>query len=191
MRFLKSVIVLTFVFSTVISPLRAENIPESAKAPAEAMAKLSGMLGEWTVVTEMINPEGDWIEQGVDRVSVKAGLEGLMIAETHQGRVSGESLIVETDYSFDQYRNVYRAAALDNTWGLMDIYEGDLSDGALVLTNLRAGTSFVLDDGRDLNFRLTIPVSGDERVMTVDQSIDAGASWTPFFRLTYKRAAAE
>ena len=191
MRFLKPVIALTLAFSTIINPLRAEGIPESAKAPAEAMAKLSGMLGEWMLTSEVMTEEGDWATTATDRVSITAGLNNLLFAEHLQERLDGGGFVIETDFTFDQIRKVYRAAVVDDTWGLMDIYEGELEGETLVMTNMRAGTDFELQDGRRMNFRLSIPVAGDNRVVMIDQSVDSGETWAPFYRLTYKRASGE
>jgi len=178
---------LVVAFASPMTASHANDIPDTAIVPTEAMSALKGMLGKWSVKTEMINPEGAWATQGSDSVSIKARLNNMLFAETHTERLSGQSLVVETDYSYDQYRQVYRARAMDDTFGLMDIYEGNLENGILVLTNIRAGTSFPLDETRQMNFRLTVPVTGDERVMEIDQSIDAGETWSSFFKLTYQR----
>ncbi|MHA7872250.1 MAG: hypothetical protein ACX939_07870, partial [Hyphococcus sp.] len=55
----------------------AEEIAETAIEPHAEMAKLSNMLGKWKAATEMISPEGDWVQQNVDRVAFKAELGGL------------------------------------------------------------------------------------------------------------------
>ncbi len=191
MRFLKPIIAFAFFFSTITGPLQAEDIPESAKTPAEAMGKLSGMLGEWILTSEVMTEEGEWAPTATDRVSVTASLNNLLFTEHHKERMNGEGFVVETDFTFDQIRSVYRAAVVDDTWGLMDIYEGELEGETLVLTNMRAGTDFELQDGRRMNFRLTIPVAGDERIAMVDQSVDSGETWRAFYRLTYKRASSE
>lgn len=165
----------------------AEDIAATALEPHEEMAKLSNMLGEWTATTEMITPEGEWIEQSVDHVAYRSELTGLLVTEEHIDRISGEGFILITDLSYDQYRDRYRMSAIGTGWGLMDIYEGELGNDVLDLNNIRAGTSFPLEDGREMFFRLLIPVSGDTRVTEIDMSLDGGETWNPFYRVTHER----
>lgn len=171
-------------FSSVTA---AEEVAETAIEPHREMAKLANMLGEWTATTEMITPEGDWVQQSIDRVGFRSELGGLLIAEEHLDRISGEGFVLITDLSYDQYRNTYRLSAIGTGWGLMDIYEGHLENDILSLNNLKAGTSFPLDDGREMFFRLLIPVSGDTRVTRIDMSVDGGETWSPFYRVTHER----
>lgn len=165
-------------------------IPKTAAAPAEAMQRLAALHGEWLAVTEMINTEGEWIEQHRDRVAFEPSLNGLLLTEKHIARISGQGFRVETDFSFDQYRAAYRAAATDDTWGLMDVYEGTADGDVLQITNIRSGTSFPLQDGREMHFRHTIPLSGETRIVTIEQSTDAGEKWSPFYRVIYTRPSA-
>jgi len=171
-------------FSSVTA---AEDIAETAIEPHGEMAKLANMLGEWTATTEMITPEGDWVQQNVGRVGFRSELGGLLIAEEHLQRISGEGFVLVTALSYDQYRDTYRLSAIGTGWGLMDIYEGQLENDVLDLNNIRAGTSFPLDDGREMFFRLLIPVSGDTRVSRIDMSLDGGETWNPFYRVTHER----
>jgi len=186
---LRSIISVLFVFFilNISSVVFAEEVAETARAPHESMKKIRGMLGEWTAITEMITQEGDWIEQKTDHVAIKSELDGLLFAEQHLARISGEGFYITTDLSYDQYRETYRVSAIGNGWGIMDIYEGQLDNGILDLNNIRAGTSFPLEDGREMFFRLLIPVDGDRRVMDIDMSLDEGETWSPFYRVTYER----
>ena len=165
-----------------------EPLPQTAVVPHEAMRALDGLLGEWISVSQIANGDGTWTTLVKDRVEFRLKLRDLVVSERVIEHLEGTGTIIHTDFSYDQYREVYRLMAVDDTWGLMDIYEGDIMDGALQVTNLRSGTASKLDDGRDLHFRLTIPLSGDERLMTIDRSVDEGLSWVPFFRVTYVRS---
>ena len=162
-------------------------VPETARAPYEAMQALAGLHGEWRATTELMNAEGDWIEQHQDIVSFSPDLGGVLLTEREISRLSGEGFSLITDFSFDQYRKRYRAAVIGTGWGLMDIYEGVVADGVLEMDNLRSGTTFKLDDGRGMHFRLSIPLTGDDRLMTIEQSLTAGEAWSPFYRIRYQR----
>ncbi len=153
------------------------------------MRLLDGILGDWRVVTEIITQDGDWTEQSVAMATFEKRLNGLLISEIETERLSweGQNPALELDITFDQYRDVYRLSVIDDGWGIMDVYEGELEDAVLTVTNLKSGTSYPLENGGELFFKLEIPVSGDERVMNIGMSSDKGETWRPFYRVTYKR----
>ncbi len=167
----------------------AEEAPETARAPAAAMKLLADMEGDWTTTVKFQTESGEWKMQSVNRVRVASHLDGLLLTEEELERIEGDqtSPRLKVDYTYDQYRNVYRISAVDSGWGIMDIYEGALDDGDLILTNIRADTNFPLDDGGALHFQLRIPVTGDEKIMQVLMSTDRGASWRPFYQIVYTR----
>ena len=169
----------------------ADNLPETAQAPYDAMRELEGLKGAWTVSTEYVDQNGERSMLSKDVVVAEESLRGLMLTEKHKERLEGQGFMLETDYSYDQYRNVYRLAATDDTWGVMDIYEGRVENGVLQATNLRSGTYFPTADGGKMHVRLTIPTKGDRRVMEVDHSLDEGESWRPLYRVTYERRRTE
>ena len=95
--------------------------------------------------------------------------------------VPADVFIVETFITYDQYRKLYRLAAIDDTFGLMDIYEGDfMNDNTLQVTNLRADTNFPTNDGGEMYFRLTFTeLDENTREFLVERSSDNGANWQP------------
>lgn len=190
----------SFFIATVISLAQAslsfayadDDAQQSVSAaPAAALQALSPLLGEWRVTLYRLGEAGEWVEESADDVFFEPSLNGLLLTERMLQRISGEGFELKTDYMFDQYRDVYRLAVADDTFGLMDIYEGQLEDGALIVTNLKSGTGFPLDAETMMNFRLTIPVASGNRQMTIDQSTDAGATWRPFYRADYARIVAD
>jgi hypothetical protein len=93
---------------------------------------------------------------------------------------------METYITFDQYRDVYRKVAVDDVWGIMDIYDGVREGDSIVFTNLRSGTTFPVNDGVWRNFRLTLQLASPERSFLVEKSDNNGVSWEPAFRSTYR-----
>lgn len=176
----------------IAAPSYADAPLETARIPTAAMQHLDDMRGDWKTTVKIMSESGEWQTQSVNRVRITAHLNGLLLTENELERLEGDhtSARLKTDYTFDQYRDVYRISAIDSGWGIMDVYEGALENGELVLTNLRADTNFPLDDGGALHFQLRIPVAGDERVMQIHMSTDRGANWRPFFRVEYSRAPA-
>lgn len=181
-----------FAFFSITTPSYADATPETARVPAASMQLLDDMRGDWITTVKIITASGEWKTQSVNRVRITSHLGGLLLTENEVERLEGDpaSARLKTDFTYDQYREVYRISAVDSGWGIMDIYEGALEDGELVLTNLRVDTNFPLDEGGALHFQLRIPVMGDERVMQIQMSTDRGANWRPFFLVEYSRAPA-
>jgi uncharacterized protein DUF1579 len=178
-------IIAAFAFTAAL----ADDVPKTAKAPAAAMAKLDALQGSWKATTQTIQDDGAWQEQSVNLVAIEKSFHGLLLTESETKRVSGDAASprLKIDYTYDQYRNVYRISIVDNSWGIMDVYEGDFEDGALILTNIRSGTSFPIENGPELFFRMNMPVSGDKRVLDINLTTDEGETWQPFYRVTYTR----
>lgn len=157
--------------------------------PLEKMAKLESFLGHWAT-TNYEWQDGKWAQIATSDVHYFKKLKGKLIAEEISNVTPEDGFIVETFLSYDQYRNVYRLAAIDDTFGLMDIYEGDFTDSkTLLVTNLRAGTNFPTSDGGEMYFRLTFSeIDETTREFLVESSADNGASWQPMNMNKMKRA---
>ncbi len=164
----------------VLFSLNAHAQPEIEKIPLEKMAKLESLLGHWKT-TNYAWQDDAWTEIATTDVHYASKLKGKLITEEISNVVPIDSFIVETFISYDQYRNVYRLAAVDDIYGLMDIYEGDfVDDNNFQLTNLRAGTNFPTADGGEMYFRLTFTeIDQNTREFLVERSADNGATWSP------------
>ena len=183
------IVITTFVACAAVTTTSAEDLPETARAPAAAMELLGDMAGDWETTVKIVTETGEWKIQSINKARITSHLNGLLFTEEEIERIEGDqgSPRLKVDYTYDQYRNVYRVSAVDSGWGLMDIYEGALNDGVLVLTNLRSGTSFPSEDGGTLHFQLRIPTHGDEKEMEVNLSSDGGTNWRPFYKINYLR----
>jgi len=173
----KILFVIAFIF---YSPFIAAQTSEIEKVPLEKMAMLDSILGKWHTV-QYAYENNAWKKIATSQVTYSKKLKGKMIAEEIHDLEPDNVFIVETFISYDQYRNLYRIAAVDDTFGLMDIYEGDfISPEKFQVTNLRAGTNFPTDDGGEMYFRLTFTeIDNDTREFLVERSTDNGMSWSP------------
>ncbi|RMB08536.1 uncharacterized protein DUF1579 [Eilatimonas milleporae] len=160
---------------------------DAGAVPREKMAAFAAMAGTWTTRSRFTPDKGlTWQEGPPETVDVSLRQRGLALYERPR-TPDGPGFHVESHLTWDQYRNVYRLAAIDDNWGLMDIYEGMLDGNRLILTNLKSGTGFPTEDGGMLNFRLTYTVDRDMRTMTVEASSDAGANWFDYYHISYER----
>lgn len=154
--------------------------------PAAQIEKISSLLGNWQLTTEIFNPENtEWREVGQNIVSFDLIMNGMGLRETPVEHISGDALGVETTFSYDQYREVFRLSVLDDTWGIMDIYEGQVEGDKLTATNIGKGTHFPTQDGDVMEFRLNMTLVGGTRVTDINLTTDSGKTWNQFYRLTY------
>lgn len=160
-------------------------MPPESRAPLQAMERLAPLIGEWDMTVFTTSDDGrNWEATPAQAVNLGFVHKGLAIEEIPQS-LDGPGFHMRTYLTYDQYREVYRKAALDDVWGILDLYEGRFEDGRLVMTNLESGTFFPLENGRWRGFRLTLELNADSRWMWVDKTDDEGRSWQPAFKVQY------
>ncbi len=164
------------------------SVPDQSKRPHAAMQKLAPMVGTWSLTMEYSPDDGaTWQTAPRSEVEFSYQMKNLVIGERPLNE-SSTTFQTASFYSYDQYRNTYRIAVLDDTWGIMDIYEGNIENGVLVATNLKAGTLFPVSESLSRAFRLNIAISDStERRMKIEKSDDGGKSWQPNFNLIYTK----
>jgi len=181
----KILIVLTTI---ITSQAFSQEMTEVEKIPLEQMEKLTSILGEWETVHYEYTEEGNWNKTATSTTVFTKKLKGKLIEEEIRNLTPATGFIVETSITYDQYRSLYRLAAIDDTYGLMDIYEGNLEGKKFVVTNLRAGTHFPSGDGGNIHFRLTFEeINNDNREFLVERSSDEGETWIPMVKNILKR----
>lgn len=157
----------------------------ASAAPLAAMEALAAMQGDWMIQSRFTQDDGKtWQSSGPNRVSITSRQKGLMISERPL-ETEKPGFHMENYITYDQYRKVYRMAAIDDYWGLMDVYEGKITDDRLVLTNLKSGTFFPVSAENWRAFRITLELNAGKRLMTVEKSDDGGKNWQPNFEVTY------
>lgn len=176
---------------SIMGPLSvsAQNeVPEVSKAPHAAMQKLASWEGKWSSTMRYSADDGATWQVLAPEEHVFAFREkGLVMTDIPAPKEDG-SFQAATYFSYDQYRQEYRIAVMDDTWGVMDIYEGNIEDNKLVLTNLKSGTTFPIGDGVWRGFKLMIDLDGEgDRMFIIHKTDDGGKSWQPNFEVTYSR----
>ncbi len=154
--------------------------------PLEHMKVLHHWQGYWQMTLSHSEDGGEtWTKERPEIVNFDVRQQGMAVLESPK-HSDKPSFHIETYFAYDQYRDVYRAMVVDTLWGLPDVYEGVVEDGNLVLTNLRAATGFPMADGVR-NFKLIIPIEGNERTMQIMASDDGGTNWIENFTAFYRR----
>ena len=161
------------------------NAQDPGQTAREQMGLLHNLLGDYELVVYLSEDDGlTWTAGPVQRVSFRMQQNGLLLEEVPTQKAE-QGFHMTTYLTFDQYRKVFRKAAIDDVWGIMDIYHGEIEGGALVLTNLESGTFFPIGDQKWRGFRLTVPLHAGERTMLIEKTDDNGASWQPAFKSVY------
>ena len=171
-----------FAFSP--APLAAQETQDAHKA---ALERLSPLIGKFTVGGMRHTQEGK-VPLPQSEAKVQKILNGYGLQESSEADMGMENPVrILTTFSYDPYRKLYRVSAMDDTFGLMDIYEGRfIEDGILAVTNLRSDTYFPMgDDGGRLHFMLRWTLNTPVKKFDVLMSTDGGASWAPYFEMTY------
>jgi len=163
--------------------------PAVSEKPYAMMQNLAMLEGHWSMVTEMTEDDGQtWQAFPGAEVDLHLRHKGMILAEVPADTAS-PGFHMETYISFDQYRNVYRKAAIDDVWGIMDMYEGTPEGDTIVFTNLKSGTTFPVGDNVWRNFRLTLELKSPVRMLHIEKSDDGGKTWQKAFRITYRKDA--
>lgn len=176
---------LTSIGITYAQDQKAAVIPAESEKPLSMMQELSPLEGRWTMTMEIASDNGSWEKVPPEIVDINFRHKGMMLAEV-PADLSTPAFHMETYITFDQYREVYRKVAVDDVWGIMDIYEGVRLDDTIVFTNLQSGTTFPVAENLWRNFRLTLQIARPTRTFLVEKSDDNGDSWQPAFRSTYE-----
>lgn len=178
----------TFILALfIISTLYTQTIPEASKIPLKKLNELSPLLGTWSMVMESTYDNGNtWHKSDPIKVEVKSRLKGLSISEMPL-EIAKDGFNLETFITFDQYRKVYRKAVIDDTWGIMDIYEGNIENGKLILTNLKSETFFPITEKISRGFKLIIELKSNKRIMEILKTDDLGKTWQPAFKSIYTK----
>ncbi len=162
------------------------------RPPPAGMELLRTLAGRWRVSIEsldnpVLHPERQrqWTtDETVAVIHSRAG-----------GSLLEEEIEVATDrprrarrlFSYDRFREVYRLAHFDTYSQHLDVLEGQLADGRLVLTNLRTDTPVRI---LRLSFHareILHDIQPDSFKLDREVSPDGGQSWVPDIRFVYTR----
>ena len=151
----------------------------------QQMQRLKMLEGNYSLVVYSSDDNGETWEAGpAQQVSFRFRQNELLLEELPV-ELAEQGFHMNTYITYDQYRDVFRKAAIDDIWGVMDIYHGQIVNNTLVLTNLESGTLFPVDAETWRGFRLSLPLVSGERTMLIEKTDDNGQSWQPAFRSVY------
>ncbi len=159
-------------------------------AASEAMQRMAFLEGEWAARYYQYDASGEAVFTGENVARYDVALDGQLIEETMTILGTGIDFPMRTFLTWDVEKRVYRMAAVDQPGGMMDLYEGQLVDGVLTMTNLAHETFYRNENGKPMAFRLTWRFGSenpDSFTLGAEISLDLGESWTPMSRVEYSR----
>lgn len=176
-------VLIVFVFFLSFDSQAQGKDPSSE--PRENMALLNILQGHWKMQVSITNDAGEtWQEMPETEVRIESRQKQLMLSEIPLDTTSA-GFHMETHLTYDQYRQQFRKAAIDDVWGVMDIYEGGIEGDNLIMSNLRSKTFFPVGENTWRAFKLVMELKSPTRIMEVLKSDDGGTTWEPAFRVTY------
>jgi hypothetical protein len=164
--------------------------PALGTGPLPQVRAFDWLIGTWDVnVKWFAPPPSDQTFSAPTTAAIEPMLSGSFLRETIAvpfGKLTNHMVGVR---SYDRFRETYRLVWFDELVTLCDVYEGGLTDGRLVLTNLKSGTAYVGDDRVETFVRITEQPgpSRDEFTLIWEASTDKGKSWRKTCEYAYKR----
>ena len=195
-----------------LSAAEYDYTPGFDPGPAPQMAPLKAMVGDWQI--DIFYPVADpsaengwrWAPAGTTKSTITSSLGGVSITDHFDGVPTGGANGAEgydlwsyvTTMTWDRGANTYRFGIVDNIWGLLDIYVGNMSATGGDVSNLETSTwgfggaegarqknRIVYSDMETDQFTVDWYVIGEASI-NPDLSRDQ-QSWSPSVRLIYKR----
>lgn len=180
---MKTLFTLTLFVLINLTSVAAE--PQTFK---KAMKHYHQYVGEWTIHWQIRNADGEWSDHGTSPAKIEKILNGAGVTESFVMK-SGDTIYnLHGMIAYDEIRQVYRGAFLDDVTGLLDIYEGQKDGDTLVLDNLQSQTFAKTEDGTEMAFRLSFTYKdADNYDILAEISTDRGKHWFPYIKGQYKR----
>lgn len=158
----------------------------------QGMERLAFMVGDWTIEAFSMSEDGTWQPSPLpEKTTIQSVFDGRFLQEDEVQMMMGDDVIrFFIMWSYDQYRETYRMVACDDAEGLMDVLEGDFTEGTdtIVVSNLNTGTAVTDEEGKPTNLRLTSTQNNpDSFTDEMHESPDGGVSWQAVYRAVHTR----
>ena len=149
------------------------------------IAKLNFMNGNWDVKLEFVERNGQLQDKGNTESHIEYASTNML-----KEKISYEQFVLKnlsTNFTFDQNSNKYRIVTFNDFTSSFEVYQGELKDNVLVLDDMDISYSKKVDDSRTYSQYTYTKVDDDNFTLETKISSDAGKTWKPQARFTYKR----
>lgn len=177
----------SFILFALFTLPSAAQEQDPGLTPREKMTALDYMLGTWSQTLHYSPDQGDTWQTLPPKTVTASKIMKDMAIEQKPVDLEAKGFNLLDHFTYDQYRNVYRLSIIDDTWGLMDLYEGTLVDDKLIVTNVKSGTTFPTESGGQRFFKLIFAGTAQARSLVIDSSEDGGQNWHPNFKVEFTK----
>lgn len=170
----------------------ADAVEEAASPLVPALEKFRPLIGTFDISGVRYTPNGE-VPLRPTQSATQPIMGGYGLQDMSQIDVGSPELMgLQSTITYDQFRKIYRVTLLDDTLGLMDVYEGDFdTDTVLSVTNLRSDTHFPIGpNGEAMHFKLRWDLGASPITYELLMTVDGGESWDNFSKMTYTKTSA-
>lgn len=143
-----------------------------------AMSRVAGLAGSWAVTFRGRPTPQDSFSTNYTSSLITPLFGGAFLQEqVAMPLPNGRAINLVGLLGYDQFREVYRFAWLDDTYAMFDVHEGHWQNDRLVVNNLRSRTT--LQDRRSEVYSQMLwrDLAADSFVVESQMSVDSGATW--------------
>jgi len=169
----------------------ADAVEEAASPLVPALEKFRPLIGTFDISGVRYTPNGE-VPLTPTQSATQPIMGGYGLQDMSQIDVGSPELMgLQSTITYDQFRKIYRVTLLDDTLGLMDVYEGDFdTDTVLSVTNLRSDTHFPIGpNGEAMHFKLRWDLGASPITYELLMTVDGGESWDNFSKMTYTKTS--
>lgn len=169
----------------------ADAVEEAASPLVPALEKFRPLIGTFDISDVRYTPNGE-VPLTPTQSATQPIMGGYGLQDMSQIDVGSPELMgLQSTITYDQFRKIYRVTLLDDTLGLMDVYEGDFdTDTVLSVTNLRSDTHFPIGpNGEAMHFKLRWDLGASPITYELLMTVDGGESWDNFSKMTYTKTS--
>ncbi len=177
----------THILATMVISFFANTSAGQEARKDSPLKNIEFLIADWKV-SNFEKKDGRWRLVGDTHSSIKAILEGSFLSEKVKYLVGTSELNMVVHIGHDHRIGHLKLSAMDQEYGLMDVYTGDFLENKIVFTNLMSDQPIDFGEGKKLSFRLTYSnIKKDSFEHLVEGTYDEGQTWFPFAKSIYRK----
>ncbi len=145
---------------------------QTAPKDSENLTALEFLMGEWVITVNVrLSKDGPW-ERSNAQSSIKKAIGNTIFEEEVTGTRQGRDWVARCWIAVDNRTLKYQWAFVDSDHGVLELYEGDLSNDSLILQK-----EIIFPQSRVLRRIIYSNFSADSFVVRSMRSADDGKTW--------------
>lgn len=146
--------------------------PQQVPTDSKNLKALEFLAGEWTIdVDARLSKDGPW-ERSKARSSIKKAVGNTIFEEEVTGSRNGRDWVARCWIAVDNRSSKYQWAFVDSDHGVLELFEGDMSNDSLILQK-----EIILAQSRILRRIIYSNFSANSFTVRSMRSADNGKTW--------------